>query len=138
VIVEGSTLPCAGLTAWFALVEKGSLMRRDRAVEARVAFALFGLQIAQGAWRAPRDRFSRSAERKWHVLERWAPDNGIDRSSETGGGRLSAHADPGADHILESSAGAHLGKAGKGGGGRAAALPDRRVEGFEVAASAGR
>ncbi|ENF7814925.1 NAD(P)-dependent alcohol dehydrogenase [Enterobacter soli] len=50
--VEASTLPCAGLTAWFALVEQGQLKAGDSVlVQGTGGVALFALQIAkaQGA-----------------------------------------------------------------------------------------
>jgi NADPH:quinone reductase-like Zn-dependent oxidoreductase len=49
---EASTLPCAGLTAWTALIEKGPLKPGDRVlVKGTGGVALFGLQLAkaQGA-----------------------------------------------------------------------------------------
>ena len=115
--VEGSTLPCAGLTAWFALVEKGSLHAGEIVlVEGTGGVALFGLQIAK-AHGARAIVVSRSAEK-------------LERARALG-------ADHGADHILELVGGAHLGKAV-----RAAAVGGRiyqigGLEGFEVAASAG-
>lgn len=43
-----STLPCAGLTAWFALVERGHLRPGQTVlVEGTGGVALFGLQIAR-------------------------------------------------------------------------------------------
>lgn len=50
--IEASTLPCAGLTAWFALVEQGQLKAGDSVlVQGTGGVALFALQIAkaQGA-----------------------------------------------------------------------------------------
>ncbi|WP_338056173.1 NAD(P)-dependent alcohol dehydrogenase [Telmatospirillum siberiense] len=45
---EASTLPIAGLTAWFALVETGKLKEGDTVlVEGTGGVALFGLQIAR-------------------------------------------------------------------------------------------
>ncbi|UXY11063.1 NAD(P)-dependent alcohol dehydrogenase [Kosakonia sp. ML.JS2a] len=49
---EASTLPCAGLTAWFALVEEGKMRAGDTVlVQGTGGVALFALQIAkaQGA-----------------------------------------------------------------------------------------
>jgi NADPH:quinone reductase-like Zn-dependent oxidoreductase len=135
--VEGSTLPCAGLTAWFALVEKGSLHAGEIVlVEGTGGVALFGLQIAK-AHGARAIVVSRSAE-KLERARALGADHGIDRSSEDwveAVYRLTA--DHGADHILELVGGAHLGKAV-----RAAAVGGRiyqigGLEGFEVAASAG-
>jgi NADPH:quinone reductase-like Zn-dependent oxidoreductase len=45
---QASTLPCAGLTAWFALVERGSLHPGQTVfVQGTGGVALFGLQIAK-------------------------------------------------------------------------------------------
>jgi NADPH:quinone reductase-like Zn-dependent oxidoreductase len=45
---EASTLPCAGLTAWFALIERGNLKAGDRVlVQGTGGVSLFGLQIAK-------------------------------------------------------------------------------------------
>ena len=45
---EASTLPCAGLTAWFALVERGALRAGDTVVvHGTGGVALFGLQLAR-------------------------------------------------------------------------------------------
>ncbi|WP_370678115.1 NAD(P)-dependent alcohol dehydrogenase [Pleomorphomonas sp. PLEO] len=134
---QASTLPCAGLTAWFALVEKGHLLAGEIVlVEGTGGVALFGLQIAK-AYGARVIVVSGSAEK----LERAATlgaDQGIDRSSEDwveAVYRLTA--DHGADHVLELVGGAHLGKAV-----RAAAIGGRIyqigvLEGFDIAAPAG-
>ncbi|WP_163451101.1 zinc-binding dehydrogenase, partial [Escherichia coli] len=45
---EASTLPCAGLTAWFALVERGQLRAGQSVlVQGTGGVALFALQIAK-------------------------------------------------------------------------------------------
>lgn len=45
---EASTLPCAGLTAWFALVEKGQLQAGERVlIKGTGGVAMFGLAIAK-------------------------------------------------------------------------------------------
>ena len=45
---EASTLPCAGLTAWFALVERGHLRAGQSVlVQGTGGVALFALQIAK-------------------------------------------------------------------------------------------
>ena len=46
--LEASTLPCAGLTAWFALVEKGALHAGQTVVmQGTGGVALFGVQLAR-------------------------------------------------------------------------------------------
>lgn len=132
-----STLPCAGLTAWFALVERGGLRAGQTVlVEGTGGVALFGLQIAraQGAKVAI---VSGSAEKLAQAAALGA-DITLDRSREdwvealierTGG--------HGADHILELVGGAHLARAAQ-----AAAIGGRIyqigvLDGFEVSAPAG-
>ncbi|WP_208024351.1 hypothetical protein [Amycolatopsis pithecellobii] len=45
---EASTLPCAGLTAWFALAERGRARAGDTVlVEGTGGVSLFGIQIAK-------------------------------------------------------------------------------------------
>lgn len=134
---EASTLPCAGLTAWFALIEKGSLRKGEIVlVEGTGGVALFGLQIAK-AYGAQVIAVSGSAE-KLKRAKALGADHGIDRSSEDwveAVYRLTG--DHGADHILELVGGPHLGKAVQ-----AAAIGGRIYqigvpEGFEVSAPAG-
>ena len=107
---QASTLPCAGLTAWFALVERGRLRAGDIVlVEGTGGVALFGLQIAK----------AHGAE----VIVSGSAD------------KLARVAALGADHILEIVGGAHLGKAV-----HAAAVGGRiyqigALEGFEASTS---
>ena len=134
---KASTLPCAGLTAWFALVEKGQVHAGETVlVEGTGGVALFGLQIAK-AHGANVIVVSGSAEKLARATALGA-NHGIDRSSEDwveAVYRLTG--DHGADHILELVGGAHLEKAA-----RAAAINGRIyqigvLEGFDVAAPAG-
>lgn len=134
---EASTLPCAGLTAWFALVEKGKLQPGEIVlVEGTGGVALFGLQIAK-AHGAQVIVVSGSAE-KLERTKALGADHGIDRSVEDWvEAAYQITGDHGADHILELAGGPHLGKAVQ------AAAIDGRIyqigvlEGFEVAAPAG-
>lgn len=134
---EASTLPCAGVTAWFALIEKGHVRAGETVViEGTGGVALFGLQIAKA-----RDAnvivVSGSGE-KLARAKALGADHGIDRSQEDwveAVYRLTA--DRGVDHILELVGGAHLAKAV-----RAAAVDGRIyqigvLEGFEIASPAG-
>jgi len=134
---QASTLPCAGLTAWFALIEKGALHAGETVlIEGTGGVALFGLQIAK-AHGANVIVVSGSAE-KLKRAEVLGANHGIDRSSEDwveAAYRLTA--DHGADHILELVGGPHLGQAA-----RAVAVGGHIyqigvLEGFDVAASAG-
>jgi NADPH:quinone reductase-like Zn-dependent oxidoreductase len=129
---EASTLPCAGLTAWFALVERGGLHAGQTVVvEGTGGVALFGLQLAR-AHGAEAIVVSGNAEKREkarqlgasHVLERagW-----VEAVLDITGGQ-------GADHVLELVGGAHLAQA------VAAAAVGGQVyqigvlEGFEVSA----
>ncbi|ODR91668.1 zinc-dependent alcohol dehydrogenase family protein [Sinorhizobium alkalisoli] len=129
---EASTLPCAGLTAWFALIEKGHLKPGDRVVvQGTGGVALFGLQIAKAVG-AEVIVTSSSGEKLEKALALGA-DHGINRLSEDWVERVYAlTGDHGADHILEIAGGAALGQSLK------AVAPDGRIsvigvlEGFEV------
>lgn len=134
---EASTLPCAGVTAWFALVEKGHLRAGETVlIEGTGGVALFGLQIAK-ARGANVIVVSGSAE-KLARAKALGANEGIDRSQEDwveAVYRLTA--DRGADHILELVGGPHLAKAA-----RAAAVDGRIyqigvLEGFEISSPAG-
>lgn len=108
--VRASTLPCAGLTAWFALVEQGAL-RAGQAivVQGTGGVALFGLQLGL-AHGAEVIVTSGNAGKLRRALELGAT-HGIDRAARpqwdeavremTGG--------LGADHVLELAGGENLG-----------------------------
>ncbi|HEV7319934.1 MAG TPA: NAD(P)-dependent alcohol dehydrogenase [Ensifer sp.] len=107
---EASTLPCAGVTAWFALVEKGHPKAGDRVVvQGTGGVSLFGLQIAKAhgaeviVTSASPDKLARARA--------LGADHGINRASEDWAERvLEITGDQGADHILEMAGGANLGK----------------------------
>jgi NADPH:quinone reductase-like Zn-dependent oxidoreductase len=107
---QASTLPIAGLTAWFALVELGHLKAGDTVlVQGTGGVALFGLQIAK-AMGAEVIVTSGSAE-KLARAKALGADHGISRHD---GDWVSAihdltH-DRGVDHILEIAGGANLGR----------------------------
>ncbi|WP_062227996.1 zinc-dependent alcohol dehydrogenase family protein [Aureimonas frigidaquae] len=136
-LAQASTLPCAGLTAWFALIEKGMLQAGEIVlIEGTGGVALFGLQIAK-AHGAQTIVVSGSAEKLARV-KALGSDHGIDRTAEDWVEAVYRVTDDhGADHILELVGGAHLGKAVQ-----AAAIGGRIhqigvLEGFEVAAPVG-
>lgn len=107
---EASTLPCAGLTAWTALVERGRLRAGQKVVVLGTGgVSLFGVQIGlmHGAEvivvSGDDDKLARARELGAH--------HGINRKREDWVGavyRLTS--DHGAEHILETVGGAHLGK----------------------------
>ncbi len=109
--VEASTLPCAGLTAWTALVERGRLHAGQTVVvQGTGGVALFGLQIA--------------AAHGADVIVISGDDDKLDRAKTLGARRginrkkeawveavYRLTGDRGADHILEIVGGAHLARA---------------------------
>jgi NADPH:quinone reductase-like Zn-dependent oxidoreductase len=108
---EASTLPCAGLTAWTALVERGHLHAGQTVVvQGTGGVALFGLQIAV-AHGAEVIVVSSDDEKLERAREHGAR-YGINRNKEDwveAVHRLTS--DRGADHVLEIVGGAHLGRA---------------------------
>lgn len=106
-----STLPCAGLTAWYALVELGRVRAGDRVlIEGTGGVALFGVQIARahGAEVIVTSGSAAKLERvralgAHHVIDRTQGDWVEAVLRLTG--------DHGADHILEIVGGANLGRA---------------------------
>ncbi|ASS56089.1 zinc-dependent alcohol dehydrogenase family protein [Rhizobium leguminosarum] len=134
---QASTLPCAGLTAWFSLIERGGLKAGDKVlVQGTGGVALFGLQIAK-AHGAVVFITSGSAEKLGraaalgadHVINRHEGD-WVEQLYQLTGGY-------GADHVLEIVGGPHLDQALK-----AVAINGRIsvigvLEGFEVSGPAG-
>jgi len=133
---EASTLPCAGLTAWFALIERGGLKAGDKVlVQGTGGVALFGLQIAK-AHGAEVFITSGSAEKLERAVALGA-DHALGRNDGDWVAQLYSLTDGyGADHVLEIVGGAHLGQALK-----AVAVNGRIsvigvLEGFEVSGPA--
>ncbi|CAI0800349.1 NAD(P)-dependent alcohol dehydrogenase [Serratia ficaria] len=135
--VQASTLPCAGLTAWFALVEQGRLSAGDSVlVQGTGGVALFALQIAkaQGA-----EVFVTSgSDEKLARAKALGADHGINRLN---GDWVEAvyrlTQDRGIDHVIDTVGGPNLGHSV-----RAVAVHGRisvigALEGFEVSAPAG-
>jgi NADPH:quinone reductase-like Zn-dependent oxidoreductase len=109
---EASTLVVAGLTAWFALVERGRLCAGEIVlVEGTGGVGLFGLLIAKA--HGAEVIVSASADHLARVRTIGA-DHAIDRRREDWiEAVLGATDDHGADHILELVGGPHLGEAVK-------------------------
>ncbi|WP_410014043.1 zinc-dependent alcohol dehydrogenase family protein [Sodalis sp. C49] len=132
---QASTLPCAGLTAWFALVERGRLRAGETVlIEGTGGVALFGLQIAKA--HGAEAIVSASADKLGRAMALGA-DHGIDRRhADWVDAVLRITGDRGADHILELVGGPHLGKAVQTAavGGRIYQIG--ALEGFEVSAQA--
>jgi NADPH:quinone reductase-like Zn-dependent oxidoreductase len=134
---EASTLPCAGLTAWFALIELGSLHAGETVVaQGTGGVALFGLQIAKA--HGAEVIVTSGSDDKLARANALGADHGVNRAAEDwveAVYRLTA--DRGADHILEIAGGANLGRSV-----RAVAVNGRIsvigiLEGFEVSAPSG-
>lgn len=106
---QASTLPCAGLTAWFALVEQGGLRAGQTVlVQGTGGVALFGLQLAQA--HGARVIVTTSSEEKRrrvlelgasHVIDRNAHPQWDAPAREYTEGR-------GVDHIFELAGGENL------------------------------
>ncbi|MCE0763298.1 NAD(P)-dependent alcohol dehydrogenase [Pseudonocardia kujensis] len=129
---QASTLPCAGLTAWFALVERGGLRAGQTVlIEGTGGVALFGIQIAcaHGAEvivSASADKLERARSLgATHV---------VDRRVDWVEVVLELTGDRGADHVLEIVGGANLGLAVQATavGGHISQIG--ALEGFEVSA----
>ncbi|WP_034914312.1 NAD(P)-dependent alcohol dehydrogenase [Erwinia sp. 9145] len=106
---QAATLPCAGLTAWFALVERAGVKAGDTVlIPSTGGVALFGLQIAKahGAQVIVSGRASNAARAK-----ALGADYYVDRNREDWMEviyRITGN--HGADHVLEVIGGEHLGK----------------------------
>jgi NADPH:quinone reductase-like Zn-dependent oxidoreductase len=110
---EASTVPVAGLTAWFALIETGRLKAGDTVlVQGTGGVALFGLQIAQ-AYGARVIVTSRSAEKGARAKALGASAI-IDTTltPEWADEALALTAGRGVDHVLELIGGDNLHQSG--------------------------
>ena len=107
---EASTLPCAGLTAWFALVEKGALHAGQTVVmQGTGGVALFGVQLAR-AHGAQVIATTSSAAKLQRVLALGAT-HGIDRNATPDWARVAREltGGRGVDHVFELAGGDNLG-----------------------------
>jgi NADPH:quinone reductase-like Zn-dependent oxidoreductase len=108
--VRASTLPCAGVTAWFALAERGRVRAGQTVlVEGTGGVSLFGVQIAKA--HGATVIVSGSATKQDRVRS-LGVDHVVDRRSENWVDEvLAITGDRGVDHVLEIVGGAHLGAA---------------------------
>lgn len=107
---EASTLPCAGLTAWTALVERGQLRAGQTVlILGTGGVSLFGLQI--GLMHGAEIIVVSGDDKKLARASEHGAHHGINRKKEDWVAAVHrlTH-DHGADHILETVGGAHLGK----------------------------
>jgi NADPH:quinone reductase-like Zn-dependent oxidoreductase len=107
---EASTLPCAGLTAWFALTESGHLLAGQTVVvHGTGGVALFGLQIA--AAHGAEVIVTSGSDEKLDRAKALGASHGINRlAGDWVESVLRITHDRGADHILETIGGAHVGR----------------------------
>jgi NADPH:quinone reductase-like Zn-dependent oxidoreductase len=107
---EAATLPCAGLTAWFALAERGRVRAGETVlIEGTGGVALFGIQIAK--LHGARVIVSGSADKLDRAIAMGA-DHGVDRRHEDWvDAVLAVTGDRGVDHVVELVGGSHLGQA---------------------------
>lgn len=106
--VSSSTLPCAGLTAWFALVERGDLQSGQTvALQGTGGVSLLALQIARS--RGARVVITSGDDEKLSRAVALGADLGVNRHDEDWVEAVRTFTDDaGADHILELVGGAHL------------------------------
>lgn len=108
---QAATLPVAGLTAWFALIERGALRAGQTVVvQGTGGVSLFGLQIA--AAHGAEVIVTSGDPAKLARAVALGAKAGIDRTAEdwvAAVHRLTG--DRGADHVLEVVGGPHLGRA---------------------------
>lgn len=105
--VEAATLPCAGLTAWFALAERAGVRAGDTVlIPSTGGVALFGLQIAKAHGAEVIMSGDVANARRTRAL---GADHYIDKTREDWVEAVyAATGDRGADHILEVIGGSHL------------------------------
>ena len=134
---EASALPCAGLTAWFGLIEQGHLHAGETVVvQGTGGVALLGLQIA--AAHGAEVIVTSGDDGKLAKALKLGARRGINRVKEDwveAVYRLTG--DRGADHILEIAGGANLGRSIEAAaiGGRISVIGV--LEGFEVSGPVG-
>jgi NADPH:quinone reductase-like Zn-dependent oxidoreductase len=134
---QASTLPCAGLTAWFALVEQGHLFSGQSVlVQGTGGVALFALQIAK--LHGAEVYVTSSSNEKLARAKALGADHGINRlESDWVETVYRLTQDHGIDHVVDTVGGPNLGNSV-----RAVAVQGRisvigALEGFEVSAPAG-
>ncbi|WP_368544401.1 NAD(P)-dependent alcohol dehydrogenase [Enterobacter soli] len=105
---EASTLPCAGLTAWFALVERGNLRAGQSVlVQGTGGVAIFALQIAKA--HGAEVFVTSGSDEKLALAKKLGADRGINRLKGDWTEEIFAlTADRGIDHIIETVGGENL------------------------------
>ena len=105
---EASTLPCAGLTAWFALVERGQLRAGQSVlVQGTGGVAIFALQIAKA--HGAEVFVTSGSDEKLALAKTLGADRGINRLKGNWADEIYALTqDRGIDHIIETVGGENL------------------------------
>ncbi|MDX6040560.1 zinc-dependent alcohol dehydrogenase family protein [Scandinavium lactucae] len=106
--VEASTLPCAGLTAWFALIERGGLRAGQTVlVQGTGGVAMFALQIAKA--HGAEVFVTSGSDEKLARAKALGADHGINRlKGDWTEAVYGLTQDRGIDHIIETVGGANL------------------------------
>ncbi|WP_320713191.1 zinc-dependent alcohol dehydrogenase family protein [Enterobacter cloacae] len=106
--IEASTLPCAGLTAWFALVERGNLRAGQSVlVQGTGGVAIFALQIAKAL--GAEVYVTSGSDEKLALAKKLGADRGINRlKGDWAEALLTLTQDRGIDHIIETVGGENL------------------------------
>lgn len=106
--VEASTLPCAGLTAWFALVERGNLRAGQSVlVQSTGGVAIFALQIAKAL--GAEVYVTSGSDEKLARAKKLGADRGVNRlKGDWAEALLTLTQDRGIDHIIETVGGENL------------------------------
>lgn len=135
--IQASTLPCAGLTAWFALVERGGLHAgQSILVQGTGGVSMFALQIAKA--HGAKVFVTSGSDEKLARAKALGADHGINRlRSDWVDTVYELTQEQGIDHIIETVGGANLGNAL-----RAVAVHGRIsvigvLDGFEISGPAG-
>jgi NADPH:quinone reductase-like Zn-dependent oxidoreductase len=107
---EASTLPIAGVTAWFSLIEEGSLRAGETVlVQGTGGVALFGVQVAKA--HGAKVIVTSSDDAKLERARALGADIGINRKKvDWAEAALEATGGRGVDHILEIAGGPNLAK----------------------------
>lgn len=135
--IQASTLPCAGLTAWFALVERGGLHAgQSILVQGTGGVSMFALQIAKA--HGAEVFVTSGSNEKLLRAKALGADHGINRLEDDWVEVIyELTQERGIDHIIETVGGANLGNSL-----RAVAVHGRIsvigvLEGFDISGPAG-
>jgi NADPH:quinone reductase-like Zn-dependent oxidoreductase len=108
---EAACLPCAGITAWYALVEKGRLRQGQTVlIQGTGGVSIFGVQIASAL--GARVVATSSSDEKLARVQKLGAHEGVNyaRNPEWEHAVLALTDGKGADHVLEVAGGRSLGR----------------------------